>query len=154
MHDFSHHGGLIVDEMKLSEQLSVITAGRLEGFVDLGPFTSAEDKHAVCDHGMVIIFVLFVGKWTQILGAFATRGNVEGSLLAKIMVETVSLAEKAGLRVDFITSDGATWNRKMWAKMGIAVSLTGTKFGAVHSVDPQSSTVLPHGFPACDKMFA
>ncbi|KAL1414246.1 hypothetical protein MTO96_007611 [Rhipicephalus appendiculatus] len=103
MNNFSCHVGLMVDKMKVSEHLSMTTTSRLEEFVDLGPFTSAEDKHAVCDHGMVIIFVAFVGKWTEILGAFATRGNVEGSLVVKIMVEAVILAEKAGLRVGFIT---------------------------------------------------
>ncbi|XP_077496128.1 uncharacterized protein LOC144107018 [Amblyomma americanum] len=147
MDNFSRHGGLIVDEMKLSEHLSVTTAGHVDGFVDLGAFSSSEDKHAVCDHGMVIIFVPFVGKWTQILGAFATRGNVEGSLLAKIMVEAVILVEKAGLRVDFITSDGATWNRKMWTKMGIAASLTGAKCSAVHPIDPDRQLYFISDFP-------
>lgn len=69
----------------------------MDGFIDLGPFTSAEDKHAFCDHGVVIIFVPFVGLWTQILGAFATHGNIEGSLLAKIMTEVAILVENAGL---------------------------------------------------------
>ncbi|KAH6920256.1 hypothetical protein HPB50_028759 [Hyalomma asiaticum] len=147
MDNFSRHGGLIVDEMKLSEHLSVTTAGHVDGFVDLGPFTSAEDKHVICDHGMVIIFVPFVGKWTQILGAFATHGNVEGGLLAKIMVEAVILAEKAGLRVDFITSDGATWNRKMWTKMSIAASLTSTRCSAVHPVDSDRQLFFLSDFP-------
>ncbi|KAH7937453.1 hypothetical protein HPB49_012513 [Dermacentor silvarum] len=63
---FQRHGGLIVGEMKLSEHLSVTTAGHIEGFVDLGTFTSEGDKHTVCDHGMVIMFVPFVGKWTHV----------------------------------------------------------------------------------------
>ncbi|KAH6936183.1 hypothetical protein HPB50_014575 [Hyalomma asiaticum] len=63
---FQRHGGLIVDEMKLSEHLSVTAAGHIEGFVDLGPFTSDDYKHTVSDHGMVIMFVPFIGKWTQV----------------------------------------------------------------------------------------
>ncbi|KAH7938183.1 hypothetical protein HPB49_021341 [Dermacentor silvarum] len=66
MNLFQRNGGLIVDEMKLSEHLSVTTAGHIEGVVDLGPFTSEGDKHTVCDHGMVKKFVPFVGKWTQV----------------------------------------------------------------------------------------
>lgn len=124
MDEFRQHGGLIVDEMKLSEHLSVTTAGQIKGFVNLGSFTSEEDKHTVCDHGMVVIFVPFIGKWTQVLAAFATKGNIKGTLLTKLMLEAVILSEKAGLTVDFITSNGATWNRKMWSMMGVRASAT------------------------------
>lgn len=103
MEEYACHGGIIVDEMHLSEHLSVTTAGHIDGFVDLGNFTSSKDKHTPCDHGMVLIFVPFIGKWTQILAAFATRGNVNGGTLTKIMLEAIILAEKAGLKVDFIT---------------------------------------------------
>lgn len=147
MDEFHLHGGLIVDEMKLSEHLSVSSAGHIDGFVDLGPFTSDEDKHNVSDHGMVIMFVPFVGKWTQVLAAFATKGNIKGTLLTKIMVEAVILTEKAGLKVDFITSDGATWNRKMWALMGIRASLTGTKCSAPHPVDLKRRLHFLSDFP-------
>ncbi|KAH9364719.1 hypothetical protein HPB48_022236 [Haemaphysalis longicornis] len=113
MNEFKLHGSLLVDEMKLSKHLSVNNGGHIEGFMDLGPFTSDEHKHTVCDHGMAIRFVPFVGKWTQVLAAFATKNNIKGTSLAKIMLETVILAEKSGVNVDFITSDGATRNRNM-----------------------------------------
>lgn len=147
MDEFLCHGGLIVDELKLSEHLSVNSEGRIDGFVDLGQFTSDKDKHSVCDHGMVRIFVPFVGKWTQILAAFATHGNINGNLLTKIMLEAVILAEKAGLKVDFITSDGATWNRKMWSVMGIKASLTETKCSTLHPVDPTRKLHFLSDFP-------
>ncbi|XP_077549949.1 uncharacterized protein LOC144163037 [Haemaphysalis longicornis] len=134
MDEFKLHGGLLVDEMKLSEHLSVNNGGHIGGFVDLGPFTSEEDTHTVCDHGMAILFVPFVGKWTQVLAAFATKNNIKGTLLAKIMLETVILAQKSGLKVDFIASDGATWNRKMWSLMRIHASTTNTKCSAPHPV--------------------
>ncbi|KAH9367853.1 hypothetical protein HPB48_003102 [Haemaphysalis longicornis] len=105
MDEFKLHEGLLVDEMKLSEHLSVNNGGHIEGFVDLGPFTSEEDKHTDCDHRLAILFVPFVGKWTQVLAAFANKNNIKGTLLAKIMPETVILAEKSGLKVNFITSD-------------------------------------------------
>ncbi|KAH9380738.1 hypothetical protein HPB48_008880 [Haemaphysalis longicornis] len=147
MDEFKLHGGLLVDEMKLSEHLSVNNGGHIEGFVDLGPFTSEEDKHTICDHGMAILFVPFVGKWTQVLAAFATKNNIKGTLLAKIMLETVILAEKSGLKVDFITSDGATWNRKMWSLMGIRASSTNTKCSAPHPVDPERRLHFLSDFP-------
>lgn len=73
MDKFSRHGGLIVDEMKPSEHISGSSAGQGDGFIDLGSFTSAEDKHAVGDHDMVIMFMPFVGSERKVLEAFATR---------------------------------------------------------------------------------
>lgn len=147
MDEFQRHGGLIVDEMKLSKHLSLTTVGHIDGFVDLGPFTSDEDKRTVCDHGMCVIFVPFVGKWTQVLASFATKGNIKGPLLTKIMIEATILAEKSGLKVDFITSDGATWNRNMWSQMGVGASLTSIKCSAAHPVDPQRRLHLISDFP-------
>ncbi|KAH7976627.1 hypothetical protein HPB52_017027 [Rhipicephalus sanguineus] len=92
----SHSDGLV---------FSVTCKGAVkrQGFVDLGEFTKPEDKYQQCDHGMVIMFVPFAGKWSQIVGVFATKGN-------------------AGLFVDHITCDGAPWNRKMWKLAGVLAS--------------------------------
>ncbi|KAH7964988.1 hypothetical protein HPB49_002733 [Dermacentor silvarum] len=147
MEEYACHGGIIVDEMHLSEHLSVTTAGHIDGFVDLGNFKSPKDKHTPCDHGMVLIFVPFIGKWTQILAAFATRGNVNGGTLTKIMLEAILLAEKAGLKVDFITSDGASWNRRMWTLMGVKASLNEIKCSAPHPVDEHRQLYFISDFP-------
>ncbi|KAH7938027.1 hypothetical protein HPB49_019372 [Dermacentor silvarum] len=87
MDEFSCHGGLIVDEMKLSEHLSVNSEGHIDGFVNYGP------------------------------------------------------------KFDFITSDGATWNRKMWSLMGIKASLTETKCSTLHPVDPTGKLHFLSDFP-------
>ncbi|KAH7979238.1 hypothetical protein HPB49_008804 [Dermacentor silvarum] len=144
---FKRHGGLIVDEMKLSENLSVSSSGHIEGFVDIGQLTPATAKHKVADHGMVIMFVPFNGKWTQILASFATQGNMKGNLLSKVMLEAVILAEKAGLFVDFITCDGAAWNRNMWATMGIHATVSSTKCKVQHPVDNKRSLHFISDFP-------
>lgn len=120
-------------------------SGDIEGFVDLGDHTPADHKNVLADHGMIVLFQPFVGKlfffschtatlcvrrtlrddylsagnWTQILGVFASKGNVKAPTLAKIILETTVLAEKAGLFVDSITCDGASWNRSMWRLFGI-----------------------------------
>ncbi|KAH6928309.1 hypothetical protein HPB50_014118 [Hyalomma asiaticum] len=52
MDEFSCHGGIVFDEMKISEHLDVNTTGDLEGFVNLGDFTPDSQKE-LCDHGMV-----------------------------------------------------------------------------------------------------
>lgn len=108
----------LFEELKLSEHLCVKQSGHIEGFVDLGDYTSAGDKTVPSDHGVVILFVPFVGKWSQVIGTLATRGNVKGGLLAQVMIVATILAENSGLFVYFITCDGATWNRRMWKVLG------------------------------------
>lgn len=108
------HGGLLIDELKLSESLAVRNSGTIEGFVDLGPFTTQKDMSTPSDHGMVVLFVPFQGKWSQVIGCFATNSNMKADILAKVVVEATILAEKSGLFVDFITTNGASWNRIFW----------------------------------------
>ncbi|KAH8036057.1 hypothetical protein HPB51_016361 [Rhipicephalus microplus] len=118
---YSRHGGLVTDEIKLSEHLNVKSAGNIEGFVDLEDHTPAHQNNVLGDHGMVMPFQPFTGNWTQILGVFASK--YESVTLAKISVETIILAEKASLFVDCITCDGASWNRTMWRLFGIQVGI-------------------------------
>ncbi|KAG0416226.1 hypothetical protein HPB47_006587 [Ixodes persulcatus] len=77
------HGGLLIDEIKLSEHLSVGQGGKLEGFVDLADYTSEKEKHLMCDHGLVLLFQPFGGKWHQILGVFGSRSNVKAEINAR-----------------------------------------------------------------------
>ncbi|KAH9360310.1 hypothetical protein HPB48_018332 [Haemaphysalis longicornis] len=137
MDEFKLHGGLVLDETKLSEHLPVYTGGPIECFVKLGPFTSEQDKHNICGHGMAILFVPFVGEWTQMLTAFATMGNIKGTLLTKIMLEAIILVGNSGLIVDFTTWGKATWNRKTWSFMGVCASSTNPKCSAPHPVHPE-----------------
>ncbi|KAH7959964.1 hypothetical protein HPB49_015596 [Dermacentor silvarum] len=147
MDNFRCHGGLLFDEMKLSEHLSVEQSGKLRGFVDLGPFTPPQDANLPCDHGMVVMFVPFTGEFSQIIGAFATHGNVKGSLLCKILIEAIILVEKAGLFVDFLTCDGASWNRQMWTIMGIQGTANNVTCKVKHPADSKRSLHFLSHFP-------
>ncbi|KAK8786684.1 hypothetical protein V5799_023541 [Amblyomma americanum] len=109
MDQFSCHGGPVIDELKLSEHLDVKSNGGIEGFVDLGDQSSSNRKGIVADHG----------NWTQILGVFASRGNVKAPILAKIIIEATILAEQPGLFVDCLTCDGASSNQSMWRHFGV-----------------------------------
>lgn len=60
--EFHCHGGLVFDELKLSENISVKASGELSGFVDLGPFTDDGNKAALSDHGLVVMFQPFQGR--------------------------------------------------------------------------------------------
>lgn len=46
MDKFDCHGGLVYDEMKLSENINVKVSGELTGFVDLGPLTDGSTNTA------------------------------------------------------------------------------------------------------------
>ncbi|KAH9382911.1 hypothetical protein HPB48_023536 [Haemaphysalis longicornis] len=126
---------MFVDEIKLSQHLSVTTSARIDGVVDLGPFTTEKERTLPCDHGMPIMFSPFVRKWTQILAVWATHRNMKGDLLAKVLIEAVLLAEDAGLFVDFITCDGATCNRNMWKELGIEATAQHIKSRIHHPKD-------------------
>lgn len=52
---------------------------------------------------MVVMFQPLSGSWHQILGVFASRGNVKTLLLSKVILEATLLAENAGVGVDYVT---------------------------------------------------
>ena len=60
------------------------------------------------------MFQPFRGKWVQTLGCFLSKGSANGTVLHQILMEAIILAAKAGLKVDAIANDGASWNRSMW----------------------------------------
>lgn len=96
---------------------------------------------------MVILFVPFQGKWSQVIGYFATHGNMKGDILAKVVIEATVLAEKSGLFVDFITCDGASWNRRMWRILGIQASAESTTCKIQHPSDASRNLFFISDFP-------
>ncbi|KAG0417698.1 hypothetical protein HPB47_005403 [Ixodes persulcatus] len=104
MDEFSRHGIIAFDEMKLSEHIDVKSSGYLEGFADLGQFGEENSSEELADHGLVVVFQPFSGKWMQILGVFSSKSNVKANVLAKIVLEATLLCEQAGLFVDGVTS--------------------------------------------------
>ncbi|XP_049513144.1 uncharacterized protein LOC125940716 [Dermacentor silvarum] len=144
---FSRHGGILFDELKLSEQFGVNTAGAVEGFVDLGSFTTDEQRATPADQGMVMLFQPFQGDWTQILGVFSSKGNIKAGMLSKLLLEAILLAEKASLFGDFVSCDGATWNRSMWKSFGIGAYPSGVTCKVAHPVDPSRELHFCSDFP-------
>ncbi|KAH7981368.1 hypothetical protein HPB49_023417 [Dermacentor silvarum] len=113
MEPFQRHGGLLIDEMKLSERTRLAPDGNIEGFVDLGKLTPDNQKK------LVVMSQPFSGSWHQILGVVVSRSNVKSDTLCQIILEAVIMSENAGLHIDFVTCDGASWNRSMWRSFGI-----------------------------------
>lgn len=96
---------------------------------------------------MIVMFVPFTGKWSQIIGVFATKGNVKGDILLKIMTDAVITVENAGLFVDYITCDGAAWNRKMWRLAGVHASAKNIVCNVEHPVDTDRKLHFVSDFP-------
>ncbi|KAG0443565.1 hypothetical protein HPB47_014775, partial [Ixodes persulcatus] len=108
------HGGLVLDEVKLSEHLTVAASGHLQVFVDLDKFTPPELRTVPADRERLLVFQPFMRD-----RVFASRGTVKGHLLSKIITEAIILCEEAALFVDYLFCDGASWNINMWHSFGI-----------------------------------
>ncbi|KAH7944966.1 hypothetical protein HPB49_002862 [Dermacentor silvarum] len=141
------HGGIIIDEIKLSESLSLDHYGNVYGLVDLGQFSSSIASTSLADHALVALFQPLTGKWHQVLGAFASRGNVKADVLAKIIVEAVIMLENSFLRVDFVTTDAAAWNRSMWRSFGISGKMHRVICKTVHPVHSRRHLHFISDFP-------
>lgn len=106
---------LLVDEMNLAKSLAFYRRNlKLEEFTNLGQYTPENQKGKKGDHALVFRYQPFKGKWVQALGCFLSTGSASGTVLHQLLIECIVLAERAGLRVDAVTNDGASWNRKMW----------------------------------------
>lgn len=135
-------GGLIIDEMKLTERFEARNCGQIGGFVDIGPYTPTNLNSTLCNHGLVIIYQPFVGKWRQILEVFATSNNISGNLLSKLVIEATVLCENSGLFVDSVTCDAASWNRCMWKRFGISASSNHINNKMYHQLIFQDTYIL------------
>lgn len=137
-------GCLLLDEMKLSESLSFQRSNlQVEGFVDLGKYSTDQDKTRLGDHALVLLYQPFCGKWFQTIGAFVGAGAVPGNILEKIVTEAVILLEQSNFHVDCITTDGATWNRSMWKLFGISEKSS----SCIHPTDKGRKLWFASDFP-------
>ncbi|KAH8029767.1 hypothetical protein HPB51_003719 [Rhipicephalus microplus] len=103
----------------VADALGVCAHCSIEGFVDPGQLKTEGPGKELADHGLVVVFQPFTGKWMQILGIFVAKGNVKANILVKIILECTLFCENAGLHVDGVTCAGASWNRSMWRIFGV-----------------------------------
>ncbi|KYN26683.1 hypothetical protein ALC57_03946, partial [Trachymyrmex cornetzi] len=106
-------------------------------------YTPLHQKGKKGDHALVMMFQPFQGKWVQSLACFLSKGCASATVLHQLIVECIILVEQAGLHVDVITTDGATWNRSMWVKFGI----TEENVSCEHIVDPSRRLWFISDFP-------
>lgn len=72
---------------------------------------------------------------------------MKSETLGKIILEAVVMSENAGLHVDFITTDGAAWNRSMWHSFGIHGRKENTVCRRQHPTDPERFLHFISDFP-------
>lgn len=130
--------------MKLTKSLSFNRQNlKVEGFIDLGKHTTLHQKGKLGDHALVFLFQPFKGTWVQSLGCFLSKGSATGTVLHHLILQCIGLAEKVGLRIDAVTTDGATWNRNMWNCFGI----TKQNVSVEHMVDKNRRLWFLSDFP-------
>lgn len=121
---------------------------KIEGFTDLGEYTPEHQKGQRGDHALVVMFQPFRGNFVQTIGCFLSRGSASGSVLHKIILEGIALAENAGLFIDAVVTDGASWNRAMWKKFGI----TEKNISSCHPCDEKRRLWFFSDFPHLAKI--
>lgn len=56
-------------------------------------------------------------------------------VLAQLIIKTISILENSGAKIDFIVSDGASINRKLWVELGISGSMDYMQNSIIHPSD-------------------
>ena len=130
--------------MKLTKSLAFNRRNlKFEGFTDLGKYTPQHQRGKKGDHALVFMFQPLKGKWVQALGCFLSKGSASGTILHQLIIESIVLAERSGLRIDAITTDGAAWNRNMWKLFGV----TKDNVSVPHVVDSKRRLWFISDFP-------
>lgn len=80
-------------------------------------------------------------------GVFASNRNVKAPTLMKIILKATLLREQAGLRVHYICTDGAPWNRSMWLKMGVHGNAKDVRCKVAHPCEQQRFLHFVSDFP-------
>lgn len=98
--------------MQLTKSLAFNTQNlEVEGFTNLGKHTPKHQLGVKGDHAS--------RRMVQTLGCFLSKGSTSGTVLHGLLMLCIVLAERAGLRVDGIPTDGASWTRAMWTEFGV-----------------------------------
>ncbi|KAK3919195.1 DNA transposase, partial [Frankliniella fusca] len=124
---------LLLDEMGLDENTNDDpNTKQFVGLVNLGKYTKVADKTKAGNHA------LGSDRWS-IYESWCCPGRDP----PKIIVEAIGLIEKAGFKVDVVTTDGATWNRAMWKSFGVIMDENSCE----HPVDSTRQLMFASDFP-------
>ncbi|KAG0435028.1 hypothetical protein HPB47_018722, partial [Ixodes persulcatus] len=66
---------------------------------------------------------------------FASNGNVKAHFFTKIVTEVTILCKQAGILMNYVCCDGASWNRAVWHNFGVHGSVAAVRWKVVHPSD-------------------
>ena len=124
--EISRHGILLLDEMSTRKNIRLDPKKmKILGLTDFGDDTlnKSVDVGDKADHGLVIMFHSLMESFTQPIAVCVSQGPVGGTTLAKLIIQAISLLEKAGAKVHGVVTDGASTNRKFWSIFGVSGEL-------------------------------
>ncbi|KAH6936450.1 hypothetical protein HPB50_017559 [Hyalomma asiaticum] len=101
---FSLHGGLVFDELKLSENIAVKASGEFSGFADLGSITEPGDKTSLSDHALIVMFQPFQEQFLIIINNLSfyslarppRGGNSQPELISALLEPSDASQQNAG----------------------------------------------------------
>ena len=130
------HGILMLDEVSTRQNVRLNRKTmEILGLADCGDDEPA-DINQKADHGLVIIFQPVMGSFTQPVSVCVSKGPATGTTLAKLIIQAISVVEKAGAVIHGIITDGAAPNRKFWSIMGVSEKIDNVKSWFPHPTDP------------------
>ena len=137
-------GCILIDEMSVLESYSFNKESLdIIGFTDLGRHTPANQTTKLGDHALVVMYQPLSSQWVQPIAAFLSKGAASSEVLYQIILESTVLLENSNFRVNAIISDGAQWNRGMWALFGV----TEDKIHTDHITDSARKLWFVSDFP-------
>ena len=110
-----------------------LTYTGLTDFGDDGPQSS--NVIDLASQGLVLMFQSITEKYSQPIAVFASKNQVAGEDLARLVVKAICLLEESGAIIHSIISDGASTNKKIRKILDVKGSLDECKKWFTHPRD-------------------
>ena len=110
---------LMIDGMSIKEAVSIIPGfNRTIGLVDVGGLEEVKEEEA--KEALIVMVVGLKAKWKLAIGYFLVR-RTPGSLVQKIIKESLIRTHNVGMTIFTVTADGARGNISALKKLGAVV---------------------------------
>lgn len=114
------HGILLIDEISTRQNIRLDRKTmEIVGLTDYGD-QAPSDISEKANHGLVFVFHPLMNSFTQPIAIFVSKGPTTGIELSKLIIQAISVLEKAGALIHGVVTDSATTNRKFWSEMGVS----------------------------------
>ncbi|KAJ3646534.1 hypothetical protein Zmor_024118 [Zophobas morio] len=121
---FQRHAVLLFDEMQpISETMNTKKKA-----------TTINEK---ASHALVFMIQAIGDSYTQPIGVFASKGPVDGTTIAQLVIKAIILLEKAGVYIHGLVCDGAQTNRKAWSIVGVNGNQVSFRNSFEHPLTPE-----------------